>query len=165
MGSADEQATCLAAWTSSPRRYRILHDIAIPVVPLWMLYRIGLTGPQLVWYDHWDQLSTGWFLFCLLCTVGFAGFLFSVTRHYVEKRTPKLLHVEKKFYDITEILGGKPIGSGPYQSLAYLPGNEQFQLELNTKQLQIDELPPELDQYSILHISDTHMCGTVAGVL
>ncbi|QDU79068.1 putative metallophosphoesterase [Polystyrenella longa] len=144
------------------RRYRILHDVAIPLVPLWMLYGLGLTGPQLLWNDHWRSLSPGWILFCALCALGFLGFVFSVTRHYLERLTPKLLKLDSTVQDIAKKLGQKPIGAGPYQSLAWLPFNEQFQIELNTKKLLIPELPQELDQLSILHISDTHMCGTVA---
>ncbi|MCA9042095.1 MAG: metallophosphoesterase, partial [Planctomycetaceae bacterium] len=144
------------------RRYRILHDIAIPLVPLWMLWKLGLTGPELLWYDHWSLLSTGWMIFCTICALGFLGFLFSVTRHYLERLTPKLLTIDSVTHNIATKLGRKPIGSGPYQSLAWLPRNEQFQVELNIKQLLIPNLPAELDQFSILHISDTHMCGTVA---
>lgn len=144
------------------RRIRLLHDAAIPLVPLWMLYALGLTGPQLLWYDHWREVSTGWWIFFGLCAAGFAGFVFTHLRRFIEKVTANLLSVDSEVHDIAADLGQKPIGSGPYQSLAWLPMNEQFQVELNVKRILIPHLPPQLDQFSILHISDLHMSGTVA---
>ena len=45
--------------------------------------------------------------------------------------------------------------------LAFLPGNEQFRLEVNTKTYSLSRLPEEWDGLSIVHIADTHFTGAV----
>lgn len=143
------------------RRMRYLHDVAVPVVPLWMLWRIGWSGPGLLWENNWSSVSWGWWLFCVVCLIGFLCLMFSVVRHYFERAPEALLEYEEAFFDIEKELGRKPIGEGPYQSMAYFPFNEQFQLELNTKRLQLAGLPEAWEGLSVLHLSDAHFAGTV----
>jgi len=144
------------------RQWRYLHDVAIPLIPLWMFWRIGWTGPQLLFENNWFELSLVWKSFSLICLIGFAGLVFSVIRHSFETAPEALLDYAGTTFDIAEELGYKPIGHGPYQSLAYIPFNEQFHLELTTTRIQLKHLPPAWEPLSILHVSDAHLAGTVS---
>ena len=54
------------------------------------------------------------------------------------------------------------VGAGRMRRVALLPGNEQFQLEVSTKEYLCPRLPAEWDGLSIVHLADLHFRGGVA---
>lgn len=54
------------------------------------------------------------------------------------------------------------VGRRPMRGLALMPGNEQFTLEVSTKQYELPRLPREWDGLSIVHLADTHFRGAVS---
>lgn len=64
--------------------------------------------------------------------------------------------------DVSRELGFRPAGTGPYESLLNIPGNEVFRLEVAAHEFALPNVPPEWDGLSILHLSDWHFSGTVA---
>ena len=53
------------------------------------------------------------------------------------------------------------VGPRPRRSIALLPGNQQFSLEVSTKTYSFPRLPPAWDGLSIVHFADTHFRGAV----
>lgn len=54
------------------------------------------------------------------------------------------------------------VGAQPMRRIAQLPGNEQFKLEVSTKEYAFRRLPAEWDGLSIVHLADLHFRGGVA---
>jgi hypothetical protein len=63
--------------------------------------------------------------------------------------------------DIAAELGHRPIGPGPYQALARMPGNEQFLVEVSEKVYRLPRVPRAWDGLTILHLTDLHFIGTI----
>jgi hypothetical protein len=61
--------------------------------------------------------------------------------------------------DLAARLGHKPAGTPLAAWMAAIPGNEIFDLRVQTKTLHISGLPLALDGLSIAHLSDLHMTG------
>jgi uncharacterized protein len=143
------------------RRIRHLHDVMIPLFPLLLFWRVGFTGPALVWGGSWSALGPGW-SGVLIASAGGTLWLGFVVLRGLLRRTPAVqLSNHSRPYNIAQELGYRPIGPGPYQSLAHLPWNEQYQLEVNEKEFHLPDLPAEWNGLSILHLSDLHFQGTV----
>ena len=53
------------------------------------------------------------------------------------------------------------VGPGPRRSVALLPGNQQFSLEVSTKTYSLPRLPQAWEGLSIVHFADTHFRGAV----
>lgn len=143
------------------RHFRHLHDVMIPVFPVVLLWRVGLTGPSLLRGGSWNALGPFWGGILTICAAGTLWLGYVIVRGMTRQLPPLLLSNHSRYLDLARDLGRKPIGDGPYQSLARLPWNEQYQLEANVKTLQLPNLPTEWDGLSILHLSDLHFQGTV----
>ncbi len=68
--------------------------------------------------------------------------------------------VRGEVVDVARQLGHAPVGRGHHGFLAYLPGNEIFQVEYVEKALYPARLPAAWDGLTILHLSDLHLHGT-----
>ena len=62
--------------------------------------------------------------------------------------------------DVATRLGYKPVGRATRRFLAYLPGNEVFQVDLSERHLSLPRLPAAWEGLTILHLSDLHLRGT-----
>lgn len=144
------------------RRFRHLHDVMIPVFPVILIWRVGWSGPALLWGGRWSELGPAWTGILLACAGGTVWLGFVALRGLL-RRTPAVqLSNHSQRYDIAEDLGYTPIGPGPYQSLARFPWNEQYHLEINEKEFHLPDVPAEWNGLSILHLSDLHFQGPVA---
>ena len=61
---------------------RHVHDILIPLVPLWILVVVGFISPgvfvkEMTPREAWSQLTTPVACYFSLCLIGFGGFLYS----------------------------------------------------------------------------------------
>lgn len=140
---------------------RRLHDVAIPVVPLVMLWRVGLVEGGVLRGGRWSDLPIGWQIGNAACGVGFLGLLIATTRWQWRRWQPAEPDDASERIDVARELGGRPIGPGPYQALARLPLNEAFEVEITRKTLRLPRLPEALDGLRILHLSDVHFLGTI----
>lgn len=57
-----------------------------------------------------------------------------------------------------------PSTEPPHHFLAHLPGNQSLQLDLTERAINVPRLPSELDQLSIVHMSDFHFTGHIGKV-
>ena len=140
---------------------RHLHDVLLLAIPPLIVWRLGITGPKLLFGGAWQEVSPGWMAYLSLCAAGAVGLLITAVQ-YALRRMPKALETNhSQEVHVAERLGFKPFGRGPYQALARLPGNELFRVEVSQKTLRLPRLPAEWDGLSILHLSDLHFIGTL----
>jgi predicted MPP superfamily phosphohydrolase len=106
----------------------------------------------------------------ILIFPGVMGFVLLVlsTVNFQRYRPPKReISNESRLVDFRQSVAGKTwqqrlIGQGKMRRLAFLPGNEQFTLEVSTKTYLLPRLPKEWDGLSIVHLADTHFLGAVS---
>ena len=124
---------------------------------------------------NWQTITSGELLLILAGAIGF-GFLVHSTIAFqsyrpplceigndsriIDFRTECTEHVSKRItspHDWKNVL----VGPGPRRSIALLPGNQQFSLEVSTKTYSLPRLPPAWEGLSIVHLADTHFRGAV----
>ena len=137
------------------------HDVWMLAFPPLLLWKVGFTGPAVLLGGYWSNLSGGWQAYLSVCLLGAAGLAFTAVRYQLRRPPTAQLSNHSHSVDVVERLGRRPLGSGPYQTLARLPGNEIFQIEVSHKTLQLPRLPAEWDGLNILHLSDLHFIGTL----
>lgn len=148
------------------RHIRHVHDLLIPLFPSWLIVVIGFTAPGIFLEpippgETWQRLSLIVQCYFGLCFAGFGGFCWSMLRYWLYRTPRQQIAFASDVVDVAEVLGAPPVGIGPYQSLTRLPLNECFQIEWTTRTFELDRLPPEWDELSILHLTDLHMMGTI----
>lgn len=140
---------------------RHAHDVWMLAFPPLLLWKVGFTGPAVLLGGYWSDLSGGWQAYLSVCLLGAAGLAFTAVRYQLRRPPAAQLSNHSRLIDVVERLGRRPLGPGPYQALARLPGNEIFQIEVSQKTLQSPRLPAEWDGLNILHLSDLHFIGTL----
>lgn len=143
------------------RRIRHLHDMAIPLFPIALVWFVGLQGPMLLRGGSWRGVTLFWGVLFAICGVGALRLAFVILRNLLSRLPAQLLSNHSEFFDISRELGYKPVGPGPYALLARVPFNEQTRLEFNEKTLVLPRLPREWDGLTVLHLSDWHFAGTI----
>ncbi len=148
------------------RQIRHLHDLLIPLFPVWLVVGVWLPAWKLAIEpltvpSLWSVLPL--FVQCYfgLCVAGCLGFVWSVLRYQTYRSPRQQTRYESRVVDIAAELGAPPIGPGPFQSLVRLPFNECFQVELVQRTLVLPRLPQTLDGLRILHLTDLHFIGTL----
>ncbi|MEZ6148368.1 MAG: metallophosphoesterase, partial [Planctomycetaceae bacterium] len=89
------------------------------------------------------------------------GLMIGIVRYQWRSTPPALLAEQSCIIDIERQLGRRPVGVGPYQSLAKFPWNEQFTVEVSEKRLALARLPLAWQGLRILHLSDWHLLPTI----
>lgn len=140
---------------------RRLHDVAITGFPPVLVWRVGLAEGGVLRGGRWNNLPLVWEVVSAVCAAGFAGLVIATARWQWRRRQPIGRNDSSERIDVAGQLGGRPIGSGPYQLLARLPLNEAFEVEISHKTLRPQGLPDALDGLRILHLSDVHFLGTI----
>jgi len=149
-------------WSSSTlKRLRHLHDAMLLIFPVAVVWFVGLHGPRLLLGGSWAELNRMWSAIFLVCTIGWLLCGISILRRVLFRIPSQLLTTESRVYDLEHDLGYRPVARGPYYVMTKVPGNQQFQLELNRKSLMLPRLPRECDGLTILHLTDFHFLGTV----
>jgi predicted MPP superfamily phosphohydrolase len=75
-------------------------------------------------------------------------------------RPKALIALSNQVTDIAARLGYRPAGRIGRWYLAYLPGNQAFQVEFSQKTLCLPNLPSAWDGLTLLHLSDFHWTGS-----
>jgi hypothetical protein len=155
----------LAVWL-----YNRLHAIAGPVRLMKVLERLVLAGAAAVlgvylgralWTGNVAVSQSGLaYAYVLACWIAAALVVPLWLVPKLRQRVPAaLVSNDTVLVDIVERLGRKPIHSAEIRFFAALPGNQIFQLHVQTKTLQLPQLRPALDGLRIAHLSDLHMIG------
>jgi predicted MPP superfamily phosphohydrolase len=132
--------------------------LAFPVV-VWATFGPDLAGL----YDVASGPAWSWALaaYLGLCWATVGVVFPAITLRRLFRGRPAVVVAEhSKIVDIEKHLGRRPLGDGKHRYAGLLPGNEIFQLDLVERTLRLPRLPPALDGFTILHISDLHFCGT-----
>lgn len=150
----------------SLRHIRHLHDLLIPLFPVWLLFGVWFPAKRLLPEPLtvsviWDVLPLFVRLYFLLCLAGFGGFVWSVLRYQLHRVPRQQTAHSSRVVDVEAELGAKPIGPGPFQSLVHVPCNECFTIEITERTLVLPRLPKALNGLRILHLSDWHFIGTI----
>lgn len=126
--------------------------LAFPIALVWCFFSgTDDVPPRLLM-----ELMTTYALVCFF--VGFVALPLN-TAMRLRRRDPSL-EKKSRILDVAKHLGRLPIGDSPERLLAYLPGNEIFQVELVERTLDLPRLPAAWDGLTILHLSDLHFQGT-----
>lgn len=141
---------------------RGLHDLLLLIWPLGMIYGLGFTGPKLATATgNWSAIPWAWWPLFGLATAGFVMLVSATCRYQFRQLPADCIAATSRVLDVRQVVGPSVLGSGPHRSLATLPINEQFTIELTEYTLQLDRLPTAWNGLTILHLSDLHFYGAV----
>lgn len=144
---------------------RHLHDVLIPLVPVWIVVVVGFLSPGVLIHEMsprvaWSRLSGPVQYFFGLCLIGFVGFLWSVVRHWLRRVPRQQIGFRSEIVDVAAETGVSLAGHGTYRSLLRVPFNECFTVEWTERELCLPRLPREWDGLTLLHLTDWHFTGT-----
>lgn len=143
------------------RWVRDIHELLILLLPVFMAWVVGWHGTRLLAGGAWSELPIGWLVYLGICGLGTLGMLCSAGRFALRKLPALQLSNHTHVVDVAKELGYRPLGKGPYSSLARLPRNQLFEVEVSEKVYRLPRLPAEWDGLSILHLTDFHYTGTL----
>lgn len=135
------------------------HGLLIIAFPLALVWAFGwdLQGlPQLSSDFDWPNLVTLYVLACI--AVGFIALPLNTAGRLLRRDCS--FEKRSRVLDVAKHLGRRPLGNSRKSSLARLPGNEIFQVEMVERSLRLPRLPAVWDGLTILHLSDLHFVGT-----
>jgi predicted MPP superfamily phosphohydrolase len=142
------------------RHIRHLHDALLLLLPALTIWRLGLSGPRLLFDGNWSNVTAGWWIVLALSAVGTCGLVASIVRYWRSTPASLLESSESHLVDIASEAGAPLLGDGPYRWLARLPFNDAFEIDCATKVFRHPALPAAWDGLTILHLSDWHLTGT-----
>lgn len=145
--------TYAQAWRR-PLLKAIRTAIAVGVFVFPPLYFVFVSRPLLA--DSWPFRA--YLSLCLGTTFIYLPIM-SIIRS-VRRKPAAVVGDTKHVVDTAALLGAKPVGDGKKWRWALIPGNQIFQVDFRELTLQLPKLPAAWDGLTILHISDTHLCGT-----
>ena len=140
------------------------HDLLIVLFPLAILAWQGWSNAKLLSGGDWRQLPILLQAYGSVCLVMLIGTLIAMLWRTHQPPPSRQLQLRSRRYDLASELGTSAIGTGPYQVMCRLPGNQFLQLEITEKVLRLPRLPAAWDGLTILHLSDFHFIGTVQRV-
>lgn len=149
------QSTRFRGWWMKLLR-RLVH-VANVGLPLWLLWqRPGL----LEGLTEWWTLPPALLAYLVGAALVGGGYLPMVLIRRWRRRPPvHQLSNRVKIIRPAQRLGYVPYGRGKHGWLAYLPGNEIFEVEITHRELLLPRLPSVWEGLTVLHLSDTHFCG------
>ena len=140
------------------RRSHALFIIGFTVALIW---QGGFGPPRLLFGGSWFDMALIYQLYFFACGISAMVAMVIVIRRWFFRPPAALLTSRGEVIDVADVLGKQPLAAGRYHSLATLPGNEVFKIEISTKEIQLAGLPKQWDGLSILHVSDLHFIGTI----
>ncbi len=146
-------------------QFRKLHDVAMFAVPILLLVSIvqlGFSNPQGTSAASIILTQLGWWTIpWALSLFGFGGLLLTISTRLLRTHPPGYKVSSREIVDVEQELGYRPQGEGPHQGMLKVPGNQVFTLEANEKKFIFPDLHKDLDELTILHLSDLHFIGTL----
>ncbi len=142
-------------------RWRRWHDWSLLLGPVVLVGWIGLWSPAVLLGGDWIDMDWPATVYAAACTAGFASLVTRSAWKQLAPRPAAFLSHNSHVLDLAEQLGGRPIGDGRHQGMARLPCNQAFELDITTRTIHVDNLPPEWDGFSIVQWTDLHLTGTI----
>jgi predicted MPP superfamily phosphohydrolase len=126
----------------------------------WLFWQGFTPGQTFGAESSWVMsLAAGYTLWCL--SVGFVIVPFLSLYRWLRPRPKAFIRSQSKILDVARTLGYRPLGRGRYHhSLARLPGNQIYQVEISEKTFAFPRLPKAWHGLTILHLTDLHFHGT-----
>ncbi|HVX14839.1 MAG TPA: metallophosphoesterase [Pirellulales bacterium] len=146
---------------SALRVVRDVHELLIVLLPVLLAWLVGWHGAKLLAGGSWLQLPVGWKIYLALCGLGTLGMVYSAIRYACRRAPTAQVSNHTHVVDVANELGFRPIGNGPYRTLARLPRNQVFEVEVSEKVYRLPRLPRVWHGLSILHLTDFHFIGTI----
>ncbi len=146
-------------------RFRKLHDVAMVLVPILLIASMM----QLMFNQSPSRpaailivTQAGWWTIpWALSLFGFGGLLLTITTRLLRVTPPGYELSSSEIIDVERELGYRPQGAGPHRGMLKVPGNEAFTFEANEKKFTFPNLHKDLNEITILHLSDLHFIGTL----
>jgi predicted MPP superfamily phosphohydrolase len=120
----------------------------------------GLRGAMLIRGGAWSGLSSGWMIYLGVCITAFVVGVIVLVLRSRDSRVPAQISSKSDVLDYTQVASAATQANGAVGTLARLPGNQIFTVEIVQREVRLPRLPPQWDGLSILHITDLHMNGT-----
>jgi len=133
--------------------------LLVPIALAWRAFR-GQPGQSLSLTRPGDLGLTFYYVaFCWLVALVHVPIWI---RQRLDRSGRRILRQQQsKSYDVAAQLGRRPVSGLRATLLARVPGNQFLQLEVNEKLLAVPHLPPALEGFSLVHLSDLHFSGRV----
>lgn len=140
------------------RQFRHVHDVLLVFFPCVLIGWVGLYHPGVLRGGDWYQLHWLWMIWLAVCACGFISFIRCTLRWQQKARPDCFRSEDASVFDIRQRFGESAVGTGKYQYMTSVPGNEFLQFEFIEK---VYEFPlcGERDELSILHLTDFHFTG------
>jgi len=146
-------------------QFRKLHDVAMFAVPILLLVSIAqlaFNNPPGTSAASVILTQPGWWTIpWALSLFGFGGLLLTISTRLLRTHPPGYKINSREIVDVEQELGYRPQGEGPHQGMLNVPGNQAFTFEANEKKFTFPNLHKDLDELTILHLSDLHFIGTL----
>jgi hypothetical protein len=120
----------------------------------------GLRGAMLIRGGAWSGLLSGWMIYLGVCITAFVVGVIVLVLRSRDSRVPAQISSKSDVLDYTQVASAATQANGAVGTLARLPGNQIFTVEIVQREVRLPRLPPQWDGLSILHITDLHMNGT-----
>jgi predicted MPP superfamily phosphohydrolase len=140
---------------------KLLVLVAACIAALFVLRSVvneqGTLGPT----ANTPSVASGlWLGYAAICWLAAAAAILCWLVPKLRERIPAaLLSNDTTIVDVVQRLGFAPLHGAATKLLARFPGNELLQVAVQTKTLQLTNLPRALDGLTIAHLSDLHMTG------
>jgi len=146
----------------------LLRGLTLVCALLWGILGATLLGEVVLrsqpnephtWTGWWSRLAWPWQGYLLCCWLIAGRNLWAWLWGYLLHRPPHVLLSQQ----VESILLPMPVRKHPeHHPLVWLPQNEILQVELTRREIRLPYLPPQLDGFTLLHLSDLHFTGRVA---
>ncbi len=138
---------------------RILR-LAVLAIPLYYVGYLAWEGAELRRLLFLPRLALAYLLLCCIVIV------YVTTKRAVcyfrnHRRLTQLISDSIQRVDVAEAIGARPLNGSFAQLLGRVPGNQIWNIHVQQKELQVANLPPQLDGFSIAHVSDFHFSGRI----
>ncbi|MGB6045220.1 MAG: hypothetical protein WBF93_18835, partial [Pirellulales bacterium] len=145
-------------WLS--RSGRLVSLIGLTFMPVGLAVSYWLTGASLV--DQWLALDfTPLSLYALACVLIAVFTAPSMLRPFGRDDPSVLVTNHSTLLDLDTLLELPGLDGPVSRFFGRIPGNQILHLSTHQEKIRIARLPPELEGYSITHITDLHFTGQI----
>lgn len=138
------------------RQLRHAHDALLLVFPVLLIGWVGLWRPGVLLGGSWSELSLPWTIWLSLCALGSVSLLLCALRWQLRVRPAALVSDRSEVVRFDQQGTDDLIGTGQFQYLTRVPGNEFLHVDFSEKTYQ---LATGLGELRILHLTDFHFTG------
>jgi len=152
--------------STSLRKFRSLHDVAILAYPFFLIWLLGFAPESLLRGGSFSQQSTAVQWLLIVTIAGCVPLLIGMIRwHWI--RRAEFHHVDQRErHDVIQTAADdsqRNLVKGPRRHLSQLwPWNEIYHLEVNTKSVHLpkqENAEPLARPLRVVHLSDLHFIG------